>query len=492
MIRHEANYVRKAHRVTIPIYCMYNQHLYSVKDWSSIGLGIQNDPETPLNIEIGDTIEASLILPTGSSSISLRVSLELKNIEEDIYGFTIAEMEEKNRRVLRHYATLAIEGDGDRLEDLTGDLLSPVIQSPIKETIALTSTEDSQLRKEFNRRLYIYFASAAVLILFALYAIAYNYTIRHNGFGVVAGNLHIIKAPIAGVVSDIFVTPDEPVFAGTRLLDITDKKLALEAEATHQSLKQLNQAHTRMTARYRERIKMLKSMKSSSSEQLVMLEQNRADVQRRLNDAQVLFDQRIITGAQLDSIRKELNRIDAQYIALQSKGINPVDYPSLRLQNEILNIEKTIAQETSKSRYLDAAVAAGKIKATGSGTVYSLLVSRDQPVKIGDALYYVQTDAQPFVLTKLHSKDAKDVAIGQPCVIASTSTGRHYNGRIDAIGYAATGSATGTSFEIAQNEVPLRIRFDDNASGLPLYSRLDVWVLRPENDLRRFIRSWLW
>jgi multidrug resistance efflux pump len=491
MIRHEANYIRKAHRITIPIYFLYKEHLYSVQDWSSIGIGVKDNPDAPLEITEGETIEGNIILPTGKSSISLYTTLELKNIKDDLYGFAISEMEEKNRRVLRHYATLAIEGNGDRLEELMGDLLSPSIPSPIKESIALTPAEDTKLHKEFKRKLIWYFVSAAFFLAVLFYMASYNYTLHYNSFGVVAGNLQVVKAPVPGVVSDIYVKRGEPVYRNVRILDIDDAQARIGLKESRRMLSSLKrtaaESESSLSGLRKQQAADTKRNKRRLSEVTRQLQRQKAQVK----NAQELFNQRIITSDQLESVKKRYNQLTTESFELQQ----PYDRTAaaiLALQRFLNDIKLSIDAQQKQVTLLKTTLSKGVIAAPANGIVYSILAHRGEPVKTGDDLFYLQTDAKPYVLTKLPSDEVKNVALGQSCIIYSATTGEHYNGKVDAIGFAATESRTRSTLEVSENDVPLRIAFDNNVSGLPLYSRLDVWILRPDNSFRNMLKSWLW
>ena len=140
MITHEPNYQRKAHRIDIPLFVLIDNETYEIKDWSTTGLQIKDkDNKLKTTIKEDDEVFAKLILPTGNSSIILNLYITLRNAK--YLGFEITNIDDKNRRVLRHYATLAIEGNAHRLEDLAGSLNMTNVETPIKEPISLSEEE---------------------------------------------------------------------------------------------------------------------------------------------------------------------------------------------------------------------------------------------------------------------------------------------------------------------------------------------------------------
>ena len=489
MIQKDYNHLRKAQRINIPIYFSYNNHIYEVTDWSTIGIGLLDDEKAPLNLKKGDRITGYLILPTGKSSVSLEVTVEVKSIRENHYGFEIVEIEEKNRYVLRHYATIAIEGGKDRLEELAADLFTPDIQSPIKESVTLSEEENNILVREFNKRVYLYGVAIILFLLFAGYTALYNYTVMYKKIGIISGNIERVVSPIDGIVEKIYVKNNEPVFKGQLLLKITNQdylnkfndlkaKIAmLEAEISHKKSK--------LEELEKEYQKNIETKQDILSQKENLLKQAYAS----LKEANELFAKRLISITQLEAVQKIYDQRLASYQNLKLNKIDDKELSSLR--NELSNLIMNYKALQAQLKAFKFSSISQEIKANNNGKIYTILVSPDQYVKKGDALIYINTDKKSNVITKLLDKESKDIVIGQKCIIYSKISHKYYRGHIEAVGFSATGSDVSNTLEVSLNEVPVRISLVDNVS-LPVNTRVDVWILREDNHLRQLLEKLFW
>ena len=489
MIKKDYNHLRKAQRVDIPIYFSYNNHTYEVSDWSTIGIGLINDEKAPLNLKIGDKITGYIILPTGKSSIFLEVEIELKSIRDNHYGFAITKIEEKNRYVLRHYATLAIEGGKDRLEELAADLFTPDIQSPIKESVTLSEDENNLLVREFNKRVYLYAIAIILFLLFATYTALYNYTVMYKKIGIISGNIERVISPIDGIVEKIYVKNNQPVFKGELLLKITNQNLLNKLDELKLKLKILKLALKNKKLRLKELQKTYKKNVKIRKNLLSQKENLLNQAYASLKEANELFAKRLISITQLEAVQKIYDQRLASY---QTFKLQKVDDKELNnIQNELSNLITNYQTLESQMKSFDISSVSQEIKANNNGKIYTILVSQNQYVKKGDALIYINTDKKSNVITKLLDKESKDIVLGQKCIIYSKITHKYYRGHIEAVGFSATGSDVSNTLEVSLNEVPVRISLVDNVS-LPLNTRVDVWILRKDNHLRQLLEKMFW
>ena len=489
MITKDYNHLRKAQRINIPIYFSYNNHTYEVSDWSTIGIGIINDDESPLNLKIGDKIKGYIILPTGKSSIFLEVTIELKAIKDNHYGFEIIEIEEKNRYVLRHYATIAIEGGKDRLEELASDLFTPDIQSPIKESVTLSEDENNILVKKFNKRVYLYAVAIILFLAFFLYTAFYNYTIMYKKVGIVSGNIEKIVAPISGIVEKIYVKNNEPIFKGQLLLKITNQNLIDKIEELKLKLKTLKllliKKQQKLKELQKENQKNSKIKKQILSQKENLLHQAYASLQ----EANELFAKRLISINQLEAIQKIYDQRLSSYQNLKLQNIDNKELVSL--QNEVDNLISKYNTLQNQLKSFNLSSISQTIKSNNNGKIYSILVSKSQYVNQGKALLYINTDKKSNIITKLTDRESKDIILGQKCIVYSKITHKYYRGHIEAVGFSATGADVSNSLEVSLNEVPIRISLVDNIS-LPINTRVDVWILRKDNSIRQYLEKIFW
>ena len=130
----ESNQMRRAHRVDIPLTVVIDKKAYRTKDWSMTGVGIENLDREMQKDEI---ISASLVLALQDARIEMPVSLQFKINRDNISGFEFHKIAEKNKRVLKEFLELSIEGRLNQTDNLISIYNEPIIDTPIKESVVL-------------------------------------------------------------------------------------------------------------------------------------------------------------------------------------------------------------------------------------------------------------------------------------------------------------------------------------------------------------------
>lgn len=493
MITHKPNERQKAHRITFPIFLRYNAITYKVKNWSTIGVAIADSDEIDLVPE--QSIDAALILPTQSASIALGVTLKVEHCSCGLIGCSILKIEEGNRRVLRLYATRVIEGDVLPLPDFASDLFLPPIESPLKEPIQLSEPEKKMLERKLSWRLAAYLGAIVVFTLLAAYVALYNYTVLSNQTGAVAGNAKSIEAKEAGVVSRLYVKRGSPVFAGMRLYELNSSSVENELHGIVEIMRKLQnqlQQKKRLIQTLSQNTKAFRS-KTEETNQLMLrrLQQAAASVV----EARALYERRVISRQQLDAGRQAYLRLSEQLAAPESDPVFAdldVRVAIGKLASECADLQKSIADYALRKASLEQRRSNMHGTAQQNGRVFSLFAAADMPVETGTPLMLVQTDDPPFVLTKINRKMAQNLQIGLSCIVRSATTGEQYDGHIDAMGYASVETPIKSSMEISYDEIPIRILLDGEPKALPLYSSVDVWILKPRNFLRDSFVDLVW
>jgi len=146
----ESNQMRRAHRVTVPLTIVINKQAYRAKNWSMTGAGIEDFVP---DMEIGETIDASIVLAMQDAKLEISVTLELKVKREDSSGFEFIKLSEKNKRILREFLELSIEGRLDQTDALISIYNEPIVDTPITESIVLSDAEESTLKQLFKKGL---------------------------------------------------------------------------------------------------------------------------------------------------------------------------------------------------------------------------------------------------------------------------------------------------------------------------------------------------
>ena len=115
MISREANLPRKAMRVAIPLFVDIDGRTYAAHDWSTTGVGLAELERVPDDDEL---LAARLSFPMLESTLLIPVQLRFRGLHEGIAGFEFHELSARNRRILRHYIELSLDGKLGDVDDI--------------------------------------------------------------------------------------------------------------------------------------------------------------------------------------------------------------------------------------------------------------------------------------------------------------------------------------------------------------------------------------
>ena len=469
-ITSELNYQRKAHRINIPIQISIDNENYQVIDWSTTGLRVEDKNDfLKKNLQADEKKVAYIILPTGNSSVTLKLEIKLKNINK--LGFEISEMDDKNRRVLRHYATMSIEGNGERVEDLMSDLFMVNVQTPIKEPIALTDNEAKEVHLSFVKKAIIYGVSSLLLALLIVSTIIYNYIVLYHDYGLTTGNTQSYMALQKGELVDLYVDKGSIVNPDLLLYQIDSKNTDYELKVEYEYLSSLKRKL------YLNKKILIESEYSGivvrGKEQRESYERELVAQQKTLARAKKLYNQRLITLSHYNDANEKFLLFMGKYNQNLEDDISVFDY-----KNESYDIQKKINISQIKINNLKRNMQDYMALSKHKGIVHSIKRQEGAYLDVGDEILVIETDEKPYLLTKMMAADAISIKVGQPCVIYSKQENRKYKGFVTGIGYSVTNTSTQMITEVSQNEIPIRIEFDNDDVRFHVNQRMDVFILR--------------
>lgn len=211
LVNREFNYPRKSHRVDIPLLVQVDGKVYKTSDWSMTGVGILDlDRER----EIGEKFSARLIMPLSDASMQLDVVFIYRNRRSNITGCEFDNLSNRNRRVLRHFIELAMEGRLDILEDLVADLTAPDIESPLETALALSEEEEMSLLAKFRSRASMALILGVLFTLFLSFTLWYNLVFLYKTVGVVSGDFLEVSSVRSGIVGAVLHHPGDLLCRG--------------------------------------------------------------------------------------------------------------------------------------------------------------------------------------------------------------------------------------------------------------------------------------
>lgn len=456
----ESNQMRRAHRIDIPLVVVVNGVAYKSKDWSMTGVGIDD-----LNIELklDDIIDASIVLALKEAKIEIPVKLQFKVKRGSVSGFEFNQISEKNKRVLREFLELSIEGKLEHIDGLISIYNEPVINSPIKETVVLSDEEDSLLKKEFLKRSKLYIKLAIAFFILLIATVYYNTSYVYRSIGTVSGNFIKIAPNISGKIRKIDVKVGDKISKQDILFELDDKMILNKIDiidAKLINLKNYGGGNTQTTKTNSQLLRLLKK------------ELNRT--YNSYKSAQELYREKIITINDLRKVEESYSRARIKY--LQEKNRYSNQRTGMGSSSSIISL---VTQFELKREELINTLNYLRVFSPFDGVVYAIKSHKGDYVNAKDEVIVLETDEVSFVVCKLKQDEALKIKKGMEVKIYASSTDETYSAHVETIGNLSLNTKSEITNEVSLKEVTLKVVFDDKNVRLPLNERVKVWFYRP-------------
>ena len=426
MITREPNLQRKSYRIDLPLIVEIEGKACPAKDWSTTGValtGLEKD------LEVGAILPAKIVFPMIESVLTIPVKLIFRAKRGDAFGFEFHEMSARNKRVLRHYIELAVEGKLGNLEDMVAITTAPLIQSPIEGVINFSELESEGVLKEFKKRSYLAVALGVLFLALAVGLLYYNAAYKIEGTGLISGNIVRVTANSDGRMRSILVKLNTFVDANTPLFTIEDPNLRSEIEALDQEGKQF------VTAKQPSAPSHVSAEKGLLSSLRDEYEQYKVE----FANAQHLYQKQIISNKDLSLAATRYYQVRSNYLKLKQASEQTTHSPS---KGKIFQINKTPGEY----------------------------------VKATDPVVLLESDVTPSVLVRLLNDDVLKLSIGMSATIHVPYENKNYRAVVSAIGHAAVNAESTMSMESSLNETVVKLDFIDKQVRLPANIRVKVWI----------------
>ena len=498
-MKFEPNHKRKSHRLSIPIQAVIDQKTYRVLDWSATGLNIAY---TPRDIHTGDTLEISLLLPTREAAIILKITAIVRNEYADSYGMEIVEISDKNHRVLRHYATLAIEGNLDHIDDLSSNLFMTDVQTPLKEPVLLTDKEDQEIHTLFLKKLFYIVLFALLFFTIVFFTFLQHYLVVCNSNGIVTGNAQVYQAPYDGRIKKVYVSQGEHLSPGQLLFEMDikgDKRRLSYYMERQEQLKKQRKEHLHLLETLRERLhRKQAAYQEIRRQKKAYLDAQYAEKKHLFDKAASLYRDHFITYVKYQEINNAYEKFMKEY--LQVKGEKDTDRELSGRQQEVLKIEDQILstqrmihsidthkeQNTLAALALKEKIAQAMVLAKERGVIYTLMHHSGDSVKFTEGILVAEVRKKPYILTQIPAEKAADIYRGKTCLLYDSRRHATFTGTIVAMGDEMLKEKTGSMKE----NVPVRIEVETNDIELKFNHYVKVYFLN-DSDIAQSILRYL-
>lgn len=455
----ELNYLRKAHRVDLPLVIEIDGKNYKAADWSIAGVGVEG---LDMDLEVDQVISARCVLPMPDSFIALKVQLQMKNRRKDVTGFEFYNITQRQKRVLRHYIESAIQGKIDNIEDLISVVTTPGLASPIEDALNLTELEAESLFKRFKAKSYVSIGLGIAFVITVMFVLFYNTVYRIHATGLISGNIERITANSNGIVKQVLIGRNAYIDAGTPLFTVEDPNIAIELQNVQKSLDSIDDQIRSLNTKTERRVSGLVDslrLKLKKKEQ-------------EYENARELFDKRIISIKDYSFVENQYHQAAVNYQRAMEEAQE--SRSSVTAEFDLLEREKLallIQQDTLLSRQAQQTVAT-PVK----GKVFHVEHAVGEYVTPNDIMVLIEKNISPNVLLKLLTEDALKIRIGMDAAVYVPATDTEYSAKVIAVGYSSVNSQATVTQEASLNETLVRLEFVDKSVRLPANTRVKVWI----------------
>jgi multidrug resistance efflux pump len=461
VITREPNSKRKSLRVAIPLYVEIDGVTYGVSNWSTTGIGVVGLQDLP---PPGAVVPGRISFPMLESTLTIAVDLMFRAQHDEVSGFDFHELSARNKRVLRHYIELSVDGKLGDVEDIVAVAASPVTASPIELPLNLAQPAGGGTLQHMRKRNY-----AAVLFGFMVLAavaglLFYNFAYKIEGTGFVSGSVERVTANYDGRLSRVLATPQAFVDANTPLFTVENpaqNALKTEVDLMEQQLAALTREQSRLQqARLGAEAGLLSSLKKDTGAR-----------EQELANARKLFEKGVISQTDLMRVAADVSDQRNTYLRQVAEGASRTASMEggdqlLRLRMELAAKKVVLARQASDQTVL----------APRKGKVFAVDKVAGEYVSARDPVVLLESDVTPSVLLRLANDDALKLKLGMPATVYVPFEDRRYPATISAIGLAAVNAASLPTMEGGLNETLVKLEFDDRKVRLPANARVTVWV----------------
>lgn len=460
----ELNFPRKSHRVEFPLFVEIGGESYRALDWSLSGIGLKDFGTEPVK---GEHIAARIILPMVGSVLSFDTVLAFSAKHGDgVAGFEFVDLSPRNRRILRHYIELAVEGRIDNIEDLVAVATTPGIHSPLEDALNLTELESEGLLKNFKKNSRLAIGVGLLFIAVFCGILFYNTAYRLQAVGFIAGNLERVTANRDGIISarwgaeKAFVEKGASLFSvenrdAHERLALIDARIAMLARLPEQRAPQAGRAD----AEGRKLLTGLREEFEARQREYANAQELQAD--RILSNKDLALARNAFQLARNNLLREQERQAERVVVAAPAAvSARDIELASLRAERD----------EFAK------AVQAVDVAAPCRGKIHSIAKTRGEYARASEPVMLLECDRKPYTLIRLLAGDALKLRIGMPAEVYVPFEERRLAAEVSAIGHAAVNAEMTESMEGSLNETLVKIEFLDPRTRLPANARVKVWI----------------
>ena len=461
MISREANLPRKAMRVAIPLFVEIDGKNHAARDWSTTGVGLGDVEVLP---QEGELLQARLSFPMLESTLLIPVQLVFRGTHDGVAGFEFHGLSARNRRILRHYIELSLDGKLGDVDDIVAVASLPATtDTPVQAPLMLQGAGAALAPRSPWR-----IAGAALMGLAVLAAaggiVWYNLTYKLQGTGFVNGSIARVTANHDGLLARLMVQPGTQVDANTPLFVVDNPQLRNEVESLEQHVNQLVTEQARLDG----------ARRRAESGLLQVLQRNVSARQQELANARKLFEAGVITQRDVMLVDEQVQGLRQQYMQQVAEGASRA--LSIDASDALNRMRVELA---SKKELLQRQQTDNVVRSPMRGRVFQVDRAAGEFVNARDPVVLLETDVTPSVLVRLPNDDALKLRPGMDATVYVPFQDRKYPAKVAAIGLSSVSAEAQVTQEGDLDQTLVKVDFEDKRVRLPANARVTVWIRNP-------------
>jgi multidrug resistance efflux pump len=454
----EPNSQRKALRVSIPLYVEIDGSSHVARDWSTLGLGVEGLARTPA---LGEVVPARISFPMQESMLVLPVELVFRGLHDGVAGFDFHALSARNRRVLRHYVELSLDGRLGDVDDMVALAASAPVHTPVDHPLNLPAAVEPATLGGYRARGWGAMLLGVAALAVAAGVIFYNVAWKVEGTGFVAGSIARVTANHDGQLARLLVQPGAQVEPNAPLFAVENTQLRNEIAALETQVAQLASAQSHLDgARQRAQAALLAQM-----------QRDWAARNTEVQNARKLFEGGAITQRDLLLVSSQADELRQSYLREMAEGT--ARSQGLAFADTLAKLKLDLA---ARKALLARQESEGTVRAPVRGKVFRVDKQQGEFVAARDPVLLLETDTTPSVLLRLPNDDALKLQPGMPATVYVPYEDRKYAATVGAVGLAAANAAVPETQEGGLGETLVRLEFNDRRVRLPANARVNVWI----------------
>jgi multidrug resistance efflux pump len=484
-----ANQMRKSYRIRAAAKGILDGREYDVSDWSFDGFRLEHAPED-LGASVGRRFPIEVRLPFASFRASFAVDAELRWVAPGVgAGFRWGDLPDELRALLRAYASAHLGGRLDEQEGLLAAQRRPEAAVPPEPHA------DPDTRRRLDRQLRSRAFGYGVLAVLLFLSTGFLINQRRFVYSVSAsfpGSLVEVTSPARALVRRVHVAEGWAVSPGDPLVELEDLALAGQVAAAQALVEERSAAVRAAEVAAEESLGRHDVYVRAAEQRLEVARSRGEELAARLLTARKEFDRatalvakNVTSPAELDRAREALDQASAGHASglAEQRFAEKVlaearagrFFSGERVENDVHALRSDLARRKAELRQAELDLLRMQqdlerltVRATVTGTVYSVRVREGDEVTDRKRLAQIETRPEPVVVGRFAFSDAARIKPGDEADVYFPALGIGTGARVLSVGHDALSETL--------HEVPVTLEMTEMPAALPPGVRAEIKV----------------